>query len=208
MVIPPGSAAGTILSDTLDRGLAFVDCTSLTAASIGLSTSVGTFADVCDNPVVSTEPPGSLDPADLGRAVAFDLGTLTNGDQADATLTLEYDVVVLPAASDSHAFDLVLQDVVPAGLTYVPASLISVGGQVPTTIDDSAAPTLIVSWDTFLDNGVNAVIQFQATLGNIGAGSSVTNSSLLEWSSLPGDISAPQSVYNDLSTERFYDRSE
>ena len=34
---------------------------------------------------------------------------------------------------------------------------------------------------------------------------SASNSALLSWSSLPGDVSSPQPTYNALSTERFYD---
>jgi LPXTG-site transpeptidase (sortase) family protein len=268
VAVPSGTLESVTLTDVLERGLVFDECQSLTASSSGLTTTVGTFADVCDNPTVTTEPPGSSDPADPGRRVTFDLGDVANGDASDATLTLTYDVVVLDSAqnergenlrnavtltwstgslaaqaaavtlveptleltktaaptvalpgteivftltvvhataSDSDAFDLILQDVVPVGLIYLPGSLVSVSGQLPTSIDDTLAPTLRVGWDTFFDNGVNAVIEFRATLGNLGAGSSVTNSSLLEWSSLPGDVSAPQSSFNALSTERTYD---
>jgi LPXTG-site transpeptidase (sortase) family protein len=268
VVVPPGTLESVTLTDVLERGLVFDECQSLTASSSGLTTSAGTFADVCGNPAVATEPSGSSDPADPGRRVTFSLGDLTNADATDATLTLIYDVVVLDSAqnvrgedlrnavtltwstgdltaqaaavtlveptleltktaaptvalpgteivftltvsqataSDSDAFDLILRDVVPAGLTYVPGSLSLVSGQIPTAIDDSLAPTLTVAWDAFIDNGVDAVVEFRATLANLGAGASVTNSSLLEWSSLPGDVSAPQSSFNALSTERFYD---
>jgi LPXTG-site transpeptidase (sortase) family protein len=67
---------------------------------------------------------------------------------------------------------------------------------------------LVVGWDDFLDNGQNSVVQFQAVLGDLGPGSSVTNTASLEWTSLPDDnVSAPFSLsdYNSLATERRYD---
>ena len=116
------------------------------------------------------------------------------------TLTIDHD-----PSSDSPAFDLVLTDPVNPDLTYVPGSLIFVSGQPPTVIDDSLAPDLLVRWDSFSDTGSPTVIEFQAELGNLAAGDSTGNTAALEWSSLPGDVSGPQSLFNDLSTERFYD---
>jgi len=116
------------------------------------------------------------------------------------TLTIEQDVV-----SDSAAFDLVLTDVVPLGLTYVPGTLTVTGG--PTAVpDESGAPTLIVRWDSF-GLGETATVQFQATMGNLGPGDAVTNTARLEWTSLPDD--EPESLnlsnYNTLAAERRYD---
>lgn len=136
----------------------------------------------------------------LTLATSADPGTALPGTEITFTLTLGH-----AAASDSTAFDLLLTDVVPAGLTYVPGSLAVVSGQAATLVDESSAPTLSVGWDTFLDNGTGAIVEFRATLGNPSAGESVSNSALLRWSSLPGDVSSPQPIYNALSTERFND---
>ncbi len=106
--------------------------------------------------------------------------------------------------SDSPAFDLVLEDTVPLGLTYVSGSLAATPVGV---VDESAAPTLRVRWADF-DIGDTATVTFQATLGNLGPGQGVTNSARLEWTSLPDDgVSAPFSLsaHNALATERFYD---
>jgi LPXTG-site transpeptidase (sortase) family protein len=75
--------------------------------------------------------------------------------------------------------------------------------------DDTAASTLKVTWAAFPlltgGNRTEAVVQFQATLGNLSPGQSVENTAVLEWTSLPGDVRTAQSLYNPLSTERFYD---
>ena len=81
--------------------------------------------------------------------------------------------------------------------------------RLPTIIDDSGAPTIIIRWDEFLNDGTNSVIEidvmldpaFRRTKNN----QSITNDSSLSWTSLAGDFSAPQSTFNPLSTERFYD---
>ncbi|MFN3742017.1 MAG: sortase, partial [Anaerolineales bacterium] len=96
-----------------------------------------------------------------------------------------------------------------AGLTYVPGSLTIVSGPAGGVTDDTAAPTLRVTWANFPlltgSSRTEAVVQFQATLGNLSPGQEVQNTASLAWTSLPGDVSAPQSDYNNTSTERYYD---
>jgi LPXTG-site transpeptidase (sortase) family protein len=108
-----------------------------------------------------------------------------------------------------NAYDVVLSDGLPVGLDYVPGSLSIVSGPAGGVTDDTTAPTLSVTWATFpLFTGpdrTEAIVQFQATVGDLDPGQSVTNTAFLEWSTLPGDVSAPQSTFNDLSTERRYD---
>ncbi len=107
------------------------------------------------------------------------------------------------------AFDVVLSEVLPPELTYVPGSLRIVSGPPGGIVDDSAAPTLRVTWPSFplihAGQRAKAVVQYQATLGNLRPGQKVKNNAALEWTSLPGDVRSPQSTYNALSTERFYD---
>ncbi len=108
------------------------------------------------------------------------------------------------AQSRADAFDVVLTDVLPAGLTYVPGTLVVVSGPAGGTVDDSAAPTLRVTWASF-PRDEQAEVQFQATLGDLAPGQRAQNTAALEWTSLPGDVTVPQSAYNDTSTERYYD---
>ncbi len=104
--------------------------------------------------------------------------------------------------STADAYDVLLSDTLPVGLTYVPGSLVAVSGIAPNSaiitppaatappaLDDTAAPTLLVRWDLFPRSPVPAesVIQFQARMGNLGPGESVTNTAAVEWTSLPGN---------------------
>ena len=261
------------LTDVLDRGLAFLNCQSITPSIPEITTTIaGGFADVCANPAVSTEPPGSPNPADPGRRVVFDFGDVSNSGAAAGTVTVLSRAVVLDSVenqdgvslnnaaglewssgtltasatevaivepdmqlakaadrtsappgstitftltlgqtdlSNVNAYDVVLSDSLPVGLDYVPGSLSIVSGPAGGVTDESAAPALTVTWATFpLFTGpdrTEAIVQFQATVGDLDPGQSVTNTAFLEWSTLPGDVSDPQSTFNDLSTERRYD---
>lgn len=134
--------------------------------------------------------------------------TLTLAKDADphsvppgGVVTFTLTIANVSPPSDSPAFDLILTDTVPAGMTYVPGSLAASGGGV---IDDTAAPALRVTWPVLgLDD--NLVVTFQATMGALPAGTRIRNDGYLTWSTLPGDSSAPQSTFNALSTERIYD---
>jgi len=265
IAVPAGGTMNSAtLTDTLDPGLALVDCVAISGPGL-------TFTAACNpptNPTLGPVPPGDPAPENQGRRIVFDLGNVSNLGLNSATLTIDYTVVVLDsaanmrggtmanavvlewtggaltetapdvtlveptltltktaaptsgppgtpitftltigqaAASDSAAFDLLLEDVVPVGLTYIPGSLTVSGGPLYTT-DETGAPTLLVRWDGF-GLGETATIQFQATLGNLGAGNGVTNTARLEWTSLPDNppASLNLSSYNTLATERRYD---
>jgi LPXTG-site transpeptidase (sortase) family protein len=273
LTLSPGILLGARLEDVLDRGLAYLDCVSI-SAPLTLTTSIpGGFSQICDNPVVEASPSSSTAPEDQGRKITFDFGTLTNNSSGDVTLTVQYRVVVLnnpynirgvalnnlaiwywssgtlfdtatpviitepdlsvskdaaptivvpgsnvqftiaiqhTSASDTDAFDLVLTDVIPSGLTFVSGSLdCSLGVQDPDVCAYSPSTnTLTAQWTTtagFTLTGGNAVITFEGLVGNVSAGTEITNIVFLEWSSLPGDVSSPQSTHNEQSTERFYD---
>ena len=104
VVIPPGQFNQMILTDSMDRGLAFVSCSGITGT--GLTTSVGTLPDVCANAVGMTYLPGSLDSRDEGRQAVFDFGILTNQTGNNVTLTVTYDAVVLNSLGNTNGMDL------------------------------------------------------------------------------------------------------
>ena len=110
--------------------------------------------------------------------------------------------------SQTSAFDVVLTDVLPEDMIYQ-APIRHISGQVPTTIDDSGDPTLIITWDEFLNDGTDSVFEIDAMLDpdfrRRNVDQTLTNEASLAWTSLPDDYSTPQSIYNPLSTERFYD---
>lgn len=119
-----------------------------------------------------------------------------SGDVITFTLTVQH-----TAASNADAFDLVLTDIIPTGLTYVPASLQHVSGVAPTTMNE-AGGTVTVGWNS-LPLGQSSTVRFRVTV-NAGTplGQSFTNTADLRWTSLPGPKTTPQSAYNGVSTER------
>ena len=273
LTVPPGSMTNTHLVDTLDLGLAYVSCESITAGS--LTTSIpGGFSWICALLELMICAGGS--PDNDGRQVDFNFGTLTNlnapggatidlviryrvvvldslgnqsgstpllvndaewvwdsgrlEDQAVGVNILEPDLLVTKDAaptvlypgqittftlvvehqpgSQTSAFDLELTDIIPTDLIYQPP-VRHVSGQAPTLIDDSGAPTIVIRWDEFLNDGTNSVLEIDVMLDpafrQTKRNQSITNDSSLSWTSLLGDFSTPQSIHNTLSTERFYD---
>ena len=109
--------------------------------------------------------------------------------------------------SETDAFDVIVTDVLPANLQYIPCSA-TFAGLAPTSHTASCpAPTsnLTFVWDVF-PLGQTATITFNAYL----LGTPAINSASVAWTSLPID---PQvngdpvqlSPFNTESTERFYD---
>ena len=257
------------LVDTMDQGLAYVDCLSITATDASLHPVSGNFASICANPTVEVEPTGSSEQVNAGRKVTWNFGSIENNGEIAQTLIVEYRAVVLDAqgvtrgstlnnsavwtwqggqitssavdvtvvepmltltktanatvlingatvtytltvgydsSSNIDGYDVVLTDVIPEGLTYVPGSLVISSGYSDgsTTIDETSAPTLHVTWPTF-PSGSQAVIQYQVTVGVLPLGREYTNTANVSWTSLPGDYSSPQSSHNLLSVERYYD---
>ena len=146
---------------------------------------------VLDNSIVE---PG------VGLDKEVNVTTASPGDIVTFTITVGH-----TGASTTTAYDVIVTDPVPAGLTYIGGSLAHVSGPVPDNLDESGAPTLRVVWNTFALGGPVSVVQFSAVVGNIGVGATITNIANVEWTSLPGDVSLAQSVYNTISTERWYD---
>ncbi len=171
------------------------------------------------------------DPALFLRNLAewiWDSGSLT--DQAVPVNILEPDLIVSKSAaplalfpgqlttftisvahsedSQTSAYDLVLTDILPEDLIYQPP-IRHISGQAPTSIDDSGDPVLVITWDEFIDDDTSSVFEIDVMLDpdyrRRSFDQTITNNASLSWTSLPDDFSAPQSIHNDLSTERFYD---
>lgn len=137
--------------------------------------------------------------------------TLTITKDVDRTTALPGSVVTFTVViandgpgTNSDAFDVTITDVLPATLVYVPLSMTFAG--YPVTSWSDAAPTLTATWDV-LPIGESATITFQARV-NLRPGRGATNTAAVEWSSLPGDFTAPQSPFNRFSTERYYDPND
>jgi LPXTG-site transpeptidase (sortase) family protein len=103
VIIPPGTYSASKLEDTLDSGLAFVACDSVSSGSLTTdivdpSGTLTPFEWICANPTVDSN--GSPDPADVDRHFAFNFGTLTNGGNQDVVVTVVYRAIVLDIASN------------------------------------------------------------------------------------------------------------
>ena len=92
--VPQGVYPNLTIVDTLDRGLAYVDCVSVNAPNLTTNLQTG-FANICTDEVVSPFPLASVDPIDVDRRVTFNFGTVTNINTQDQTLTILYRAIVL-----------------------------------------------------------------------------------------------------------------
>jgi hypothetical protein len=113
-------------------------------------------------------------------------------------------------------YDVVVNDVLPAGLSYVANSFnCTVGAQDPDVscaFDNSnpAQPTIRAEWSVFTRNGGTGQIRFRV-VGNasLPANGNVNNTANVEWTNMPGDQTTPQSnTPNIFSTERYYDPND
>ncbi|MBI9050869.1 MAG: DUF11 domain-containing protein [Anaerolineaceae bacterium] len=129
--------------------------------------------------------------------------TAAYGTPIDFTLEISH-----AAISTAPAYDVILTDILPTGLAYIPLSATSTGLAPNDMINvyNPATSTLTFEWDVF-PLAATSTINFQATF--VGP-SPVENEASVEWTSIEID---PQldgtpvqlSPYNIHSTERWYD---
>ena len=103
VTLPEGVSSGAKLVNTLDPGLAFVDCISV-AASTGLSTdNVNGFdPGACNDSTNPTVAAG-------GGLITYDLGTVTNSNTDNTipdTITFQYSAVVLNSTANNRGLPL------------------------------------------------------------------------------------------------------
>jgi large repetitive protein len=278
LTIPPSSTDAYTVVDTLDAGLAFVDCADITGGADLASSRVSLNA--AGNCTAGGGPGSNPLITNSGGTVAFDFGTVVNAAASAESITIRYRAVVLDTAantggldlinraqmqwssgtitrqsapvtilesdlglektvdnsvatlgmiltyririyqtpaSELAAYDAVINDILPDGLTYVPGSLAFVTGSgvAPTSLDDTgidpASGNLILRavWNE-LPVGEEATIQFQAAFGLLPASAIVSNTATAEWTSLPSEVPAPPATYLSVfnqpySHERRYD---
>jgi uncharacterized repeat protein (TIGR01451 family)/fimbrial isopeptide formation D2 family protein len=138
----------------------------------------GTIADPSLPSVTVVEPAVTVD-------LTSNLATAQVGDIVTYTLTIN-------STGQSPAFDVILNDLLPAGLTYVGGSLTQVSGQAPDTALAFVAGELTGIWNQ-LDNGNPAiVITFQAQINSGAAiGAPIDHQACATFTSLPGHIVGP-----------------
>ncbi len=148
-------------------------------------------------PVTIDEPELTIDKDALPIVATF--GT-------PITFTLD---IAHASSSTAPAYDVIVTDVLPAGLTYIDGSIVFTG-LAPTSFNyDVNTFTLTFNWDVF-PLGAASTIEFQAAF--VGP-SPVENAANVEWTSLEidpglGGIPVQRSPYNIYSTERWYDPAD
>ncbi len=131
----------------------------------------------------SDSTPITLREPELDIQKAANDTTWLYGQTVTYTLTVSH----LPS-STADAHDLTITDAIPAGLTYVPASITASGG---CTANDSGAPNLTWTCAT-LTLGNTATLTYQVTVNSpptppfLAGNDTVTNTANLTWTSLPG----------------------
>jgi LPXTG-site transpeptidase (sortase) family protein len=159
----------------------------------------------------SNNPPASstvgvVEP-DLSISKTSNNTFISNGTTVTFFITIQH-----TAASTADAFDVNVADILPNSLDFVAGSLdCTLGAQDPVPAScayNAGTRTISATWDTFALIGGTGQISFQATgNANLPANGSVTNVASVEWTSLPGDLSQPQTP-NQFSTERYYDPND
>lgn len=133
----------------------------------------------------------------LGIAKSIDP---TTGDAGGTPLTVRL-TVQHAQASTIDAFNVVVTDSLPAGMSYVQGSLQVVSGQQPTSAVVQGS-TVVATYDQ-LPLGASTVLSFQVLLNeSTTPGQTVTNLAQMTYTSLPGEVLTPVSPYNPNSTER------
>jgi LPXTG-site transpeptidase (sortase) family protein len=151
------------------------------------------------------------DPVEIAEP-SLDILKTSNDPVADAGDLISFDISIWHTAdSTAPAFDVILHDIIPAGLVYNPASnpnhrLESVSGPVPLVI--FVGGEVQATWSV-INLGETAVVRLWVSIDPaVTPGTTISNEASVEWSSLPGDESSPRSDYNDHSTERDYDPAD
>jgi len=139
---------------------------------------------------------------------AIPASNVTIGTPVQFTLTIAH-----TAQSTTDAFDVVLTDILPPTLEYIPCSITYVSGLPPTSpappaYCPAAATDLVLVWDSF-PLGSTSTITFNARL----LASPAVNSANVAWTSLPidpavGGLPVQLSPHNSESTERWYDPAD
>lgn len=254
-----------VVTDSMDRGLAYVDCETVILDGTPIACPPTTVSAVGN----------AADTSNAGRQVIFNIGDIP-AQTTNTTLVIRYRVIVLDiienqegvtlnnsavltwsggslsssapnvtivepdldidksaipnngvaigtpiqftltinhtALSLTDAFDVVVTDILPPELEYIPCS-VNYTGLAPT---DPPAPAycpgttsdLIFQWDVF-PLGATATITFNARLVN----SPAANTANVAWTSLPIDpqpngLPIQMSAHNVFSTERWYDPAD
>ena len=121
--------------------------------------------------------------------------------QADTSDTITWTVVLTaPGGNQADAFDINFDNTIPAGLTYVPASLTNTAGVAPGTLTENGGD--FNATYASLTPGQTSTFTFQTTIDTgAGIGDTLTNSGTVTWHSISGALGDP-SANTTVDTER------
>jgi LPXTG-site transpeptidase (sortase) family protein len=139
---------------------------------------------------------------DLSIAKTSSASVASVGSILTLSLTINH-----TAASLTDAYDVLVTDILPSQLDFVPGTLTCTGQAATTCTYIAGTRTIEATWANFVLGGGNAVITFDVTVLALPA----TNVADVAWTSLPGIPPSPpgnppgQQNANIFSTERDYD---
>ena len=185
----PNNQAGTLLNNGASFSGQFTDLPT------GTPQSYATTVVAADN-VTVVEPTLTITKGVGTSASGPFAATLTNVDAGDAVF---YQIAINNATGPT-AFDLYLNDVIPAALTN--PVLVSVNGGATLADFALSGQTLSAIGDIDVPAGTTITIVVQGTLASaVQPNQSLTNNATIRWSSLNGDPGL-RSTFNASSTER------
>ncbi|MEZ5649743.1 MAG: DUF4347 domain-containing protein [Burkholderiaceae bacterium] len=178
-------AFGDIDNTNADNSVA--ETITLRYTAVVLDTAINNVGDLVDGTATLTDTAGTQSAAATPmRVVEPALAVSLSADQsvADVGSTITY-TVTLTVAGNQPSFDVAFSDALPAGMTYVAASLSQTGGPAAGSLGESAG-TITADWAA-LNPGDVVTLQFQAS---IDAGATVgqvfDQTASATWTSVPG----------------------
>lgn len=131
---------------------------------------------------------------------------LDQGDDVDYRITIQH-----TGTSDADAFNAVFSDTLPAGIDWSGGISISVDPASTATLSSGptvTGQTISAEWDEMLEGQFTTFIVSGGVLSSAAAGQSIVNTGDVTWTSLPGDVTTPQSAHSAISTERTGDQTD
>ncbi len=157
ITIPEGTTANTLITDTLDSGLAFISCASIAPSNpISVTSSVG-FGAACASPTVTS----------AGRIITFNLGDITNlnnDNTVTETVSITYTAVVLNNPANTRGNTRANS----VAMTYGAGLTLPVASATPVTIVEPQLSIAKTASPSFGDAG--DTITFTLTISNASPG--------------------------------------
>ena len=153
--------------------------------------------------ISDTAPNVTIVEPTLGISKTIAPGTGDAGDTHLVTLVISH-----TAASDANAFNIAINDAMPAGMTISGPITITPTAGVTGLVNTSSGNTISVAADSIPD-GDTITIRFNVTLAQfVQPNELLVNTADIDWSSLPGDVTTSQTSHNTLGVERTGDTTD